>query len=412
MAKELTAISVKKNSKPGLYRDGKTVGLYLQVTSKNAKSWLYRFMLDGKARAMGLGSAMPGQVSLSEARQMAQDARRLLRKGVDPIQSRSQIVGAARLDAARSITFQQAAERYIEAHKGGWSNAKHLYQWETTLKMFVYPLIGTVSATAVTTEHVMQVLQPIWHDKRETASRLRGRIEKVLDWARVMGFRTGENPARWRDHLSHLLGNQKKAVRHHPSLPYANISKFYAALRDQSGAAAAALEFTILTAARTGETIGMRFPEIDWTEKVWTIPAERMKAKRPHRVPLADRAMTILQTMKDARVSDFVFPGGKAGRPLSNMAMAKLVDRMGDWLDDKGQPITVHGFRSTFRDWTAHETAFPREIAELALAHVIADETEQAYQRGDLLNKRRLLMASWAQFCSEPRAGNVVVLHA
>ena len=292
-----------------MYRDGATVGLYLQVTGAEAKSWLYRYMLNGKARAMGLGSAMQGQVSLAEARQMAQDARKRAGAGIDPLEARDAATEAARLEAARSISFRQAAERYIEAHKGGWTNAKHVYQWETTLKMFAYPLIGDVSTSAVATEHVMQVLEPIWNSKRETASRLRGRIEKILDWARVSGYRKGENPARWRDHLRHLLSNQKKPVRHYPSLPYAQMAQFYAVLRQETGVSASALEFTVLTAARTSEVTGMRFGEIDWADKIWTVPGERMKAKRPHRVPLCERAVAILERMKTDKISDYVFSG-------------------------------------------------------------------------------------------------------
>jgi integrase len=377
---------------------------------------------------MGLGSAMPGQISLAEARDMARAARKKARAGVDPITEREAVVEASRIEAARSTTFRAAAEGFIEAHKDGWKSDKHAGQWSATLKTYAYPVLEDLAMSAITTEHIEKVLQPIWRTKRETANRVRGRIEQIWDWARVKDFHSGtDNPARWLGNMKIRLGETKSArkrrkVRHHPALPYDQMPVFYAALVKQEGVSASALAFTILTCARTSETIGMRFSEIDWDDKVWTVPPERMKADREHRIPLADDAMAILKRMKAEKRSEYVFPGaakrvrkaadttdaantteadGKSeGQPLSNMAMAALLDRMdGGWKDDKGQPITVHGFRSTFRDWAAHETNVPREIAEMALAHVVADETERAYQRGDLLKKRRELQTAWAKFC-------------
>jgi integrase len=393
----LTALKVERAKQPGMYADGG--GLYLQVTEGGA-SWLYRFMLNKRARWMGLGPlALYG---LAEARALALDARRLRHQGVDPIEARRAARAQTRLDAAKAMTFQQCADRYIAAHRPGWRNGKHAAQWEATLVTYAGPVIGPLPVQAIDTALVMKVIEPIWETKPETASRLRGRIENVLDWARVRGYREGENPARWRGHLDHLLPARGKVrrVEHHAALPYAELPGLLVALREQQGIAARALEFTILTASRTGETIGARWSEFDLLNKTWTVPAERMKASREHRVPLSARALAIVQEMQALRpageANGFVFRGGKAGRALSNMAFLMLLRRMGR--DD----LTAHGFRSSFRDWAAERTHFPSEVVEMALAHAVGSKVEAAYRRGDLFGKRRRLMEAWATFCTAP----------
>jgi integrase len=368
------------------------------VTGAGAKSWLYRFSLQGKAREMGLGSL--SAVSLSEARIKAGECRRLREEGVDPIEARKVRREQAALDAAKSITFKEAAANYIASHRAGWRNEKHASQWENTLATYAEPVLGRVSIQAIDTTLVLKVLEPIWKTKPETASRLRGRIEAILDWAKVRGLRQGENPARWRGHLDHLLPARSKVrrVKHHAALSYAELPDFIAKLRAQEGVAARALEFTILTAARTGDTIGAVWYEVNTSDKVWTVPADRMKAGKEHRVPLSSRALAILREGHDMQTSDYVFPGGKAGKPLSNMAMTEVLRRMGR------RDITVHGFRSTFRDWAAERTNFPSEVVEMALAHAVGDKVEAAYRRGDLFEKRRRLMAEWASYCNTPSA--------
>jgi integrase len=304
------------------------------------------------------------------------------------------------------MTFKACAEAYIDAHRAGWRNAKHADQWANTLATYAYPIFGAVPVQAVDVGLIMKVLEPIWTTKTETASRVRGRIESVLDWAKARGYRRGDNPARWRGHLDNLLARQSKIqkVQHHAALPYGQIGTFVVNLRKQEGIAARALEFTILTAARTGETIGARREEINDDATVWTVPAKRMKVDtHEHRVPLSPAASAIAKHILQSHKGEFLFPGGKAKKPLSNMAMAAVLDRMGR--DD----ITVHGFRSTFRDWAAEMTSFPREVAEMALAHVVDDKVEAAYRRGDLFEKRRRLMEAWATYCAKRAAGGKVV---
>jgi integrase len=351
---------------------------------------------------MGLGPYP--DVSLAEARQKAFDARRLLRDGVDPIEARRAARTAARLEEARSLTFKDCAERYIVAHEAGWRNAKHRAQWRSTLKTYAFPVLGELSIAAIDTPLVMKRLEPIWEAKPETAGRMRGRIELVLDWAGASKYRTGDNPARWRGHLDKLLPPRRKMarVKHHAALPWRDIPEFMVELRAQGAVSARALEFAILTAARTIEVIGARWSEVDLAEKLWTVPAERMKSNREHRVPLADGAMAVLQALP--RDGDHLFTGPRSARPLSNMAMLATLDRM-------GRPdVTVHGFRSTFRDWTSECTSFAREVAEMALAHVIPDKVEAAYRRGDLFERRRQLMEAWSGYCaSVPRNATAVV---
>ncbi len=392
-----------KKTEPGLYADGG--GLYLQITNAGVKSWLFRFTLDGKARAMGLGACHA--VTLADARDRATKCRKLLTEGLDPIQSRNDENAKARLAAAKVMTFKQCAEAYIESHKAGWRNEKHKWQWQNTLERFVYPKLEDISVQDVDVALVKKILEPIWTSKTETATRVRGRIESILDWATASEYRKGENPARWRGHLENLLPRPSKVrkVVHHAALPYAEIGDFIATLRKQEGIAALALEFLILTAGRTSEVIGATWKEINLKEEIWTIPADRIKAGRQHRVPLSSRALAILKTMQSMKAenTDYIFPGLKQSRPLSNTAMLMLLRRMNR--DD----LTSHGFRSSFRDWCAEQSHYPREVAEAALAHVIGDKTEAAYRRGDLFDKRRQMMDAWARYCIMPKSKEVVV---
>jgi integrase len=386
---KLSALKVKALTAPGRHGDG--AGLWLQVRDAERRSWLLRYAVGGKARQMGLG-AFP-QVSLAEAREAAQKARAAIRSGIDPIEARRQAAIETR-HAAAGLTFRKVADKYLAAHAAAWRNAKHRGQWEATLAAACVTL-GNMKVNAVQTGDVMRVLEPIWQQKPQTASRLRGRIESVLDYATAHGWRTGENPARWRGHLAKLLPPTSKLqrVKHHPALSWQEIGAFMVELRDQGGVAARALEFTILTAARTGETIGARWAEINADTAIWTIPGDRMKAGREHRVPLSQAALTVLNAMRPFG-EGFVFSGGSGAGGLSSMAMLMLLRRM------ERSNLTVHGFRSTFRDWCAEVTNYPREVAEQALAHVLADKVEAAYRRGDLFDKRRRLMDEWASFCA------------
>jgi integrase len=397
-----------------MYADGD--GLYLQVsgTESISKSWIYRFMLNGRSREMGLGALHT--ISLKLAREEAAECRRLRRDGVDPIEARRAERATARLQAAKSVMFKDCAASYIAAHKLSWTNAKHAAQWKATLATYADPIIGALPVQQIDTTLVMKVLEqevrdaatktaaPLWAARPETASRLRGRIEVVLDWAKVRGYRDGENPACWRGHLDKLLPQQSKVrrVRHHPALAFDELPNFIAAIQQQNGVTAKALEFLILTAARTSEVVGARPEEIKG--QVWTIPADRMKGKKEHRVSLSGRAVEIIQQMKE-HSSEYLFPGRKPGRPLSNMAMLELMRGMkregGEpWSDRHGDPAVPHGFRSTFRDWASEQTGYPREVIEMSLAHTITDKVEAAYRRGDLFEKRRRLMAEWSRFCA------------
>jgi integrase len=392
---KLFAVEVKSITQKGMHHDGG--GLYLQVSAGGAKSWIFRFMLDGRAREMGLGPVHT--VPLADARKRAAECRRTRLDGIDPIDARRAERDQKKLEAAKSMTFDACAAAYIDAHKASWKNAKHRDQWPNTLNTYASPVFGSLPVQAVDVGLVMKALEPIWQTKSETASRLRGRIEAVLDWAAVRGYRKGDNPARWRGHLDKLLPPRDKVrrVEHHPALPYDELFDFIVVLRGQEGIAARALEFLILTATRTGEVIGARWDEIDLREKIWIVPAARMKAGREHRVPLSAATVAILEEMKKIREGEFVFPGGKKGRPLSNMAMLAVLKRIGR------SDLTAHGFRSSFRDWAAERTHFPGEVAEMALAHTVGDKVEAAYRRGDLFQKRRQLMEAWARFCKTAR---------
>lgn len=388
----LTALAVK-NAAPGRHADG--AGLHLLVKDSGSRSWVYRFMLNGKSRDVGLGPAGSGGLSLSQARDRAAELRLKVRAGVDPLTERAVAEAGAKaaVQAAKvaGVTFKEMAETHIKANRDSWRNAKHQQQWENTLATYAFPVIGDVPVAEVDTPRVLQILEPIWKEKTETASRLRGRIETVLDSAKARGLRQGENPARWRGHLAQILPARTKLSRgHHKAMPYDAIPAFLKRLREREAVAALALEFVILTASRTSEAIEATWAEIDLEKAVWSIPAARMKAGKEHRVPLSPRAVQILEGMRQLG-SAYVFPGTRSDS-LSSMAMAMLLRRM-------KADVTVHGFRSGFRDWAAECTGYSHEVAEMALAHTISSAVERAYRRGDLFDKRRQLMADWAAFC-------------
>ncbi|CAI8880367.1 tyrosine-type recombinase/integrase [Burkholderia ambifaria] len=393
---KLTPLAVTKTIKPGLYADGG--GLYLQITTAGVKSWLFRYMRNGKARGMGLGPVHT--IGLADARARALDCRRQLLDGIDPIDSRNAERAAQGIAQTNAVTFQHCAEKYIEAHRASWKNAKHADQWTNTLTTYAYPIFESLAVSAIDTALVMKVLEPIWTTKTETASRVRGRIESILGWATVHGYRVGENPARLKGHLDKLLPKRSRVqkVEHHPALPYADLPDFMNELRAAEGTAARALEFLILTATRTNETIGATWQEFDLDEGVWIVPAERMKMRKEHRIPLSARAIALVKAQQKLKRGDYVFPGARDKKPLSNMAMLQLLERM------KRTDITVHGFRSTFRDWAGETTHYPREVCEAALAHGIKDKAEAAYARGDLFAKRAALMQDWGEYCDVKRA--------
>jgi integrase len=407
---KLSDRAIKALDTPGYYGDGD--GLWLQVRKSQSegkpgavtRSWLFRFMLNLRSREMGLGPYP--DITLAEARKKAADARRQVRDGVDPIEDRKAKRQAVALERARCLTFDECAEKYIKSHRNGWKNPKHAQQWENTLATYASPVFGKLPVAEVDTTLVMKAIEPIWAEKTETASRVRGRIESVLSWAAVRGYRKGENPARWRGHLDTLLPARSKVakVKHHPALPYSEAGAFMKELRCRTGVAAQSLEFLILTAARTEEVRTATWDEIDLNAATWVVPGERMKAGKAHTVPLSDRAVEILKSL--AHRTGYVFCSPK-GEPLSNAGMDSVLKRMG-----RGGQITVHGFRSTFRDWAAETTAYPNEVVEMALAHTIGNKAEAAYRRGDLFMKRRRLMAEWAKYCERTYKGAVVPLNS
>jgi integrase len=405
---KLTALAVTKLKKPGRHNDG--AGLYLQIGPAGNKSWIFRYKPAGftSSREMGLGALHT--FTLAEARDRAAKARKLLAEGIDPIDAKGRLAADAATHAARAKTagktFDEGAEDFIALHQSGWKNVKHGEQWRNTLATYASPVIGKLPLSSIDTEAVLKVLRPIWVDKTETATRVRGRIEQVLDSMKPDDHSGWQNPARWRGHLDKKLPKPRKVtkVESHAALPYADIGAFMVALRTMPGLAPLATEFTILTACRTSEAIGAQWSEIDIDARLWIIPAERIKAGREHRVPLSDAALSVLQSVRAHGVNgEFVFPGRKPDTGLSNMSMAAVLDRMGR--DD----ITVHGFRSTFKDWAAEQTAYPNEVSEMALAHVVRDKTEAAYRRGDLFDKRVRLMADWAEHCAGMKAGGEVI---
>jgi integrase len=386
---KLTARAVATATKKGRYGDGG--GLFLQVSKWGTKSWLFRYERNGRERQMGLGPVHT--LSLAEARERARLCRQRLLDGLDPIEVRNGVLAEQRSDIARkALTFKQCADEFVNKHAAGWS-PRNLEHWQITLRVHVYPVIADLPVAIVDTAWVMRVLDPIWRTKPDTAKRLRARIQVVLDSATVLGFRHGDNPARWRGHLDKLLPKPSavRAVKHLAALPYADVPAFLAELRLREGLGPRILEFTILTAARTGEVLRARWSEFDLASAIWVIPAPRMKSKKEHRVPLASRAVEMLQTLP--RESEFVFPSQRSDRPFSQVVMLKTLHRMGR------HDLTVHGFRSTFRDWAAETTAYPNHVVEMALAHAIGDAVEAAYRRGDLFEKRRRLMSEWGKYC-------------
>jgi integrase len=398
---KLTTLQIDKakpREKPYSLSDGS--GLYLRVRPGPVKSWVFRFTRDGRPNEMGLGLA--NTVTLKQAREKAAEARKLIAAGRNPIEAKRQ----ARMASAAKPrpTFGKCAAALIDGKKSEWRNAKHRRQWRVTLETYCTP-IWAMPVDEVDTEAVLAVLQPLWQRVPETASRLRGRIEAVLDAAKARGWRFGENPARWRGHLDKLLPKRQKLSRgHFCAMPYGEVPAFMARLRERETMAGRALEFAILTASRSGEVLGLRWAEIDWVAKVWILPANRTKAAREHRVPLSGRALAILTRLAEARAGEFVFFGRRPDEPLSPASLIMTLRQM------KAEGATVHGFRSAFRDWCGNETHFPRELAEAALAHRIGDATEAAYRRSDALEKRRALMEAWAQHCGMEATDNVVAL--
>jgi integrase len=420
----LTAATVRAAKHPSNsqrpIRIGDGDGLYLQVAPGHTKSWLLRYTLRGKAREMGLGPVgeLPAGVPLAKARALAGEARALLRDGRDPLVERETVrVARRRAEVeAGERTFRAAATALVDSKRSGWRNAKHAAQWLATLEAHALPMIGDLPVAAVGTDEVLRVLRPIWERIPETASRVRQRIEAVLDAARVKGWRTGENPARWKGHLAGELPQPRKVkrVRHRPALAWQDVSAFLSALTERDGISALALRFVILTAARTGEVRGMRWREVDLEAKVWVVPGDRMKAGRLHRVALSPAALAALAEVRPLmkRFDDLVFPGGRQGKPLSDMALSEVVRRMNEgvedgapprWRDAEGRAVVPHGFRSTFRDWAGETRPEGREVVEAALAHTIKDKAEAAYARSDLLEKRRPLMDAWAEQCARPQ---------
>ena len=397
----LTAKKVERLKIPGRYPDGHN--LYLQVGDTGGKSWLFRFERDGRERWHGLGAAYT--FSLKEARERARAARQLLADGIDPIDHRK--AERAKLAAARArlLTFREAAERYFDQHEGKWKSAKHRAQFTSTLRQYAYPVLANMSVAEIDTPAVLRAIEPHWLTKAETMSRVRGRIEAVLDWCTVRGYRTGDNPARWKNHLAEVLPTrgQVAKVNHHAALAYAAVPAFMAELRKREGVAARALEFAIFTVARTSEVIGAQISEINFGEKTWTVPAGRMKGGKEHKVPLSDRAIELLRELPTEQGNEHLFTGSQAGSGLSSMAMPQVLKRMG-----RGD-ITVHGFRSSFRDWVGETTNFPNHVVEMALAHAVGNAVEAAYRRGDLLAKRRQLAKAWAKYCTSPPPAGAVL---
>jgi integrase len=436
-----------KTAKAGMHPDGG--GLYLRVTDGRPgddespvlkRYWVFRYRQRGTRKDRQLGIGPLDTVTLPAARTAAKQYREQLLVGLDPIEQRNAERASRAVAEAKAMTFDECRDAYIASHETGWRNAAHRQQWSSTLATYATPVFGHLPVDAVDTGLVVEVLEPIWTDKNETASRVRGRIEAILNWARVRGYRNGPNPAMWKGHLDHLLPAKSKVakIEHHPALPYARIGEFMADLFKRDGTAARALRFTVLTAARAGEVFRMTWGEVDLTAKLWTIPGDRMKGGRQHRVPLSIQTLSILGEGRPSP-QRYVFPGNKPGRPLSNMAMLELIRRMNcerqvvglqRWTDAEGRDVVPHGFRSSFKDWATDWTpspseiveaakrgeiveAFPRDLVEVALAHALDSKTEEAYRRTEMIEKRRRLMSKWAEYCSRPAAcGDVVRLRS
>ncbi len=405
----------RKRGARSMHAVGGAAGLYLHVGKTGSASWVLRYTFKGKPAfkgklhdydrwELGLGSYL--KLSLAEARALALKKHALIAQGINPLLEKRKQRDESIADAAKFKTFQQCVDGYLDAHGDGWRNPRHRGQWRTSLEKYACPTIGAMNVAAIDTALVLKILEPIWKSKTETATRVRSRIENVLTWATVRKYRQGENPARWKGHLDQLLAKPSKiaTVKHFAALPYRDMGAFMKALRAQEGIGAAALEFAILTAARSGEVRGAIWDEIDLSARTWSIPAERMKAKRDHVVPLSDAAVAVIEKMSAHPVGDLVFPGAKEARPLSDMSMTAVLRRMGHG------DLTAHGFRSSFRDWAAESTAYPAEMAEMALAHSIGNKVEAAYRRGNLFDKRVRMMRDWAKHCATvPKASADVV---
>jgi len=408
----LTMKAVERTKRPGRYRCGLVKGLLLQVTASGAKSWVLRYELNGRERWLGLGSAT--DFTLKEARERARTARQLLADRIDPVEQKQAAESAAKLAAARKLTFAEAAQRYFDQHESKWRNAKHREAFLGTLKAHVFPVIGGIDVATIETTDVLRALEPIWKSMIVTADRIRSRIELVLDWAVVRGHRpVGTNPAKWKGHLSEVLPAPRKVapIVHHAAMDYRQLPAFMTVLHEQErgNVAALALEFLILTTARTGEVIGATWDEIDFADAVWTVPTSRMKGRREHRVPLSSAAIELLRKLPRIDGNPFVFISPRPGVGLSHVAMTYVMERMNQ------ADVTIHGFRSSFRDWAGETTAFAHDVCEAALAHVRGDQTVRAYARGDLFNKRRQLMEQWSRYCMTPAAkvaGDVVPLRS
>jgi integrase len=398
----LTNKFIEGKRRPGMYADGGS--LYLRVAEGGSKQWVFRYAVRGRLRDMGLGAVAPRGFTLAQAREKAREARLLRLEGIDPIDSKRTRLAALQAADAKAMTFRQCAEGYIRDNEKEWKNAVHHQQWTTTLAKYVYPIMGELPVAIIDTPLVLKVVKPLWGHKTETASRVRGRIEAILGWATVHHYRSGDNPARWQGLLEHALPAKSKVAKtqHHIALPYVEIAPFMAKLRRDTSAAARCLEFIVLTAARLAEATGAMWSEIDFANRTWTIKANRMKGGREHRIPLSDAAMAVFEAMRAVRVSDFVFPGMRDGQPVGPRTIQGLVKEVGG-------EITVHGFRSSFRDWAAERTSFPREVAEMALAHAIPNAVEAAYRRGDLFEKRLRLMDAWAEYCGKQTGTGAVV---
>lgn len=390
-----------KAARPGMHSDGN--GLYLQVSGRQgfesavrfSKSWIFRFQQNGRRREMGLGSL--ADVSAKTARLLVMDAHRLIIDGIDPLERRHELAAQAehKEPVSKPVTFKDAALDYIDRHRAGWRNAKHQQQWENTLKTYAFPTMGEIPVAEIDDELVLEVLRPIWYARTETATRVRSRIETVLDAARASKLRTGDNPARWKGHLSLLLPKPRKVtpVKHHPALPFNEAPSFMAELRTHAGMSPLCLQLVVLTAVRSGEALAARWDEFDRSSETWSIPARRTKTGKEHRIPLSVAAVTVVEQAAALRQNEFVFPGVQSEKPMSDMALTMLVRGM--------RPgITVHGFRSTFRDWVAEKTSYANELAEMALGHAIGDAVEAAYRRGDMFERRRQLMDDWAIWCT------------
>lgn len=400
---ELGSMAVSRLKEPGLHFVGGVAGLALQVLPSGGRTWILRATVGGRRRDMGLGGYP--DVTLAEARDEARKARALIRSGVDPIQKAKAARDALKAEAMKATSFRQAVEAYVAAHAAGWRNAKHRAQWTNSLKTHAYPILGDLSVAHIEMAHVIKVLDPIWREKTETAKRVRGRIERVLDWAATRGLRDGHNPARWKGLLETVLPKPDKVAQvvHHRALPYSDLPAFMARLQDQASTGAVALRFTILTAARSGEVRGARWSEIDLRKKLWTVPGNRMKAGREHRVPLSSEALSLLEQLPRVAGSDLVFPAARGGQ-LSDMTLSAVLRRM-------NVDAVPHGFRSTFRDWVAECTRHGSDVAEMALAHTIGSKVEAAYRRGDLFEKRRALAEDWARFCKRgDHQGQVITM--